>query len=188
MRKFTRLAMMTLVLLFAPILLSAQPIFTDATRSARERAEDIVKHMTLEEKVALMIYNSPSVERLGIRNYNWWNEALHGIARNGNATVFPMPIAMAASFDTELLEQVFTSISDEGRIKWVQARAANDSDMWYKGLSYWTPNINIFRDLVLYGNIPGFEIWLTGALVALISLAAGALIFRKMQRKFILYI
>lgn len=145
-RKFTRLAMMTLVLSFAPILLSAQPIFTDATRSARERAEDIVKHMTLDEKVALMIYNSPSVERLGIRNYNWWNEALHGIARNGNATVFPMPIAMAASFDTELLEQVFTSISDEGRIKWVQARAANDSDMWYKGLSYWTPNINIFRD------------------------------------------
>ena len=145
-RKFTRLVMMTLVLSFAPILLSAQPIFTDATRSARERAEDIVKHMTLDEKVALMIYNSPSVERLGIRNYNWWNEALHGIARNGNATVFPMPIAMAASFDTELLEQVFTSISDEGRIKWVQARAANDSDMWYKGLSYWTPNINIFRD------------------------------------------
>ena len=145
-RKFTRLAMMALVLSFAPILLSAQPIFTDATRSARERAEDIVKHMTLDEKVALMIYNSPSVERLGIRNYNWWNEALHGIARNGNATVFPMPIAMAASFDTELLEQVFTSISDEGRIKWVQARAANDSDMWYKGLSYWTPNINIFRD------------------------------------------
>ena len=93
-----------------------------------------------------MIYNSPSVERLGIRNYNWWNEALHGIARNGNATVFPMPIAMAASFDTELLEQVFTFISDEGRIKWVQARSANDSDMWYKGLSYWTPNINIFRD------------------------------------------
>ena len=138
--------MMTLVLSFAPILLSAQPIFTDATRSARERAEDIVKHMTLEEKVALIIYNSPSVERLGIRNYNWWNEALHGIARNGNATVFPMPIAMAASFDTELLEQVFTSISDEGRIKWVQARSANDSDMWYKGLSYWTPNINIFRD------------------------------------------
>ena len=138
--------MMTLVLSFAPILLSAQPIFTDVTRSARERAEDIVKHMTLDEKVALMIYNSPSVERLGIRNYNWWNEALHGIARNGNATVFPMPIAMAASFDTELLEQVFTSISDEGRIKWVQARAANDSDMWYKGLSYWTPNINIFRD------------------------------------------
>lgn len=125
---------------------SAQPTFTDASRSNRERAEDIVKHMTLQEKVALMVYNSPSVERLGIRNYNWWNEALHGIARNGNATVFPMPIAMASSFDADLLEQVFTATSDEGRIKWNIARAAKDKDMWYKGLSYWTPNINIFRD------------------------------------------
>lgn len=125
---------------------SAQPLFTDASRSNRERAEDIVKHMTLQEKVALMVYNSPAVERLGIRNYNWWNEALHGIARNGNATVFPMPIAMASSFDTALLEQVFTATSDEGRIKWNIARAAKDKDMWYKGLSYWTPNINIFRD------------------------------------------
>ena len=125
---------------------SAQPLFTDASRSNRERAKDIVKHMTLQEKVALMVYNSPAVERLGIRNYNWWNEALHGIARNGNATVFPMPIAMASSFDTALLEQVFTATSDEGRIKWNIARAAKDKDMWYKGLSYWTPNINIFRD------------------------------------------
>ena len=125
---------------------SAQPTFTDASRSNRERAEDIVKHMTLQEKVALMVYNSPAVERLGIRNYNWWNEALHGIARNGNATVFPMPIAMASSFDADLLEQVFTATSDEGRIKWNIARAAKDKDMWYKGLSYWTPNINIFRD------------------------------------------
>ena len=126
--------------------ISAQPIFTDASRSNRERAEDIVKHMTLPEKVSLMVYNSPAVERLGIKNYNWWNEALHGIARNGNATVFPMPIAMASSFDTELLEQVFTATSDEGRIKWNIARTANEKDMWYKGLSYWTPNINIFRD------------------------------------------
>lgn len=113
-----------------------------------------------------MIYNSPAVERLGIRKYNWWNEALHGVARNGNATVFPMPIGMAASFDTELLEEVFTSISDEGRIKWGIARDANDQDMWYKGLSYWTPNINIFRDprwgrgMETYGEDP----YLTGQL------------------------
>ncbi|MBQ5898587.1 MAG: glycoside hydrolase family 3 protein, partial [Alistipes sp.] len=146
--------------------LSAQTIFTDVSRSPRERAEDIVKHMTLDEKVALMIYNSPAVERLGIRKYNWWNEALHGVARNGNATVFPMPIGMAASFDTELLEKVFTSISDEGRIKWGIARDANDQDMWYKGLSYWTPNINIFRDprwgrgMETYGEDP----YLTGQL------------------------
>lgn len=146
--------------------LSAQTIFTDVSRSPKERAEDIVKHMTLDEKVALMIYNSPAVERLGIRKYNWWNEALHGVARNGNATVFPMPIGMAASFDTELLEEVFTSISDEGRIKWGIARDANDQDMWYKGLSYWTPNINIFRDprwgrgMETYGEDP----YLTGQL------------------------
>lgn len=140
--------------LFAIIILSAlsyqysvaQPIFTDASRSDRERAEDIVKHMTLQEKVSLMVYNSPAIDRLGVRNYNWWNEALHGIARNGNATVFPMPIAMASSFDADLLERVFVATSDEGRIKWNIARSAKDKNMWYKGLSYWTPNINIFRD------------------------------------------
>ena len=144
--KFTRVVSLMLIASLSPILLSAQQIFTDITRSARERAEDIVKQMTLDEKVSIMIYNSPAIERLGIKTYNWWNEALHGVARNGNATVFPMPIAMASSFDTELLEQVFTAISDEGRIKWAQARAADEKDMWYKGLSYWTPNINIFRD------------------------------------------
>ena len=107
-KTFIRLA--TLMLALTPVATWAQPIFTDITRSAKERAEDIVKHMTLDEKVSLMIYNSPAVERLGIKNYNWWNEALHGVARNGNATVFPMPIAMASSFDTELLEQIFTAV------------------------------------------------------------------------------
>ena len=163
-KTFIRLA--TLMLALTPVAASAQPIFTDITRSAKERAEDIVKHMTLDEKVSLMIYNSPAVERLGIKSYNWWNEALHGVARNGNATVFPMPIAMASSFDTELLEQIFTAVSDEGRIKWNIARAAGDEDMWYKGLSYWTPNINIFRDprwgrgMETYGEDP----YLTGQL------------------------
>ncbi len=142
----TRFLATLLAFIFISTTLAAQPIYTDPTRSARERAEDIVKHMTLKEKVSLMIYTSPAIERLGIKSYNWWNEALHGVARNGNATVFPMPIGMAASFDTELLEDVFTAISDEGRIKWNIAREANDEDMWYKGLSYWTPNINIFRD------------------------------------------
>ena len=132
--------------LFMGTTIMAQPIFKDITRSPRERAEDIVKYMTLDEKVKLMIYDSPAIERLGIKSYNWWNEALHGVARNGNATVFPMPIGMAASFDTQLLEQIFTAISDEGRIKWNIARENNDEQMWYKGLSYWTPNINIFRD------------------------------------------
>ncbi len=144
--RFLHLISITILSALAYIPCSAQPIFTDASRSDHERAEDIVKHMTLQEKVSLLVYNSPAVERLGIKTYNWWNEALHGIARNGNATVFPMPIAMASSFDPELLERVFTATSDEGRIKWDITRSANDQDMWYKGLSYWTPNINIFRD------------------------------------------
>lgn len=163
-KRVIRCAIAALALM--PIAVSAQPIFTDATRSAKERAEDIVKHMTMREKVSLMIFDSPAVERLGIKHYNWWNEALHGVARNGNATVFPMPIAMAASFDTELLEEVFTAVSDEGRIKWNIARAAGDKNLWYKGLSYWTPNINIFRDprwgrgMETYGEDP----YLTGQL------------------------
>ena len=154
------------VTLTASIMMHAQPAFTDQSLSPRERAEDLVSRLTLEEKVALMIYNSPAVERLGIRPYNWWNEALHGVARNGNATVFPMPVGMAASFDNELLNQVFTAASDEGRIKWNIARAAGDEDMWYKGLSFWTPNINIFRDprwgrgMETYGEDP----YLTGQL------------------------
>lgn len=161
-----KLVSMTLGVLFLHIAVMAQPKFTDVSLSARERAEDIVKHMTLDEKVSLMLYNSPAIERLGIKSYNWWNEALHGVARNGHATVFPMPIAMAASFDTELLEQIFTAVSDEGRIKWNIARKAGDEDMWYKGLSYWTPNINIFRDprwgrgMETYGEDP----YLTGQL------------------------
>lgn len=134
----------------APVLMAvpayAQPVFTDPSASPRERAEDIVGRMTLEEKVSLMLYNSPEIPRLGIRTYNWWNEALHGVARNGNATVFPMPVGMAASFDDQLVYEVFDAASDEGRVKWNIARAAGDEDMWYKGLSYWTPNINIFRD------------------------------------------
>ena len=118
--------------LFMGTTIMAQPIFKDITRSPRERAEDIVKHMTLDEKVKLMIYDSPAIERLGIKSYNWWNEALHGVARNGNATVFPMPIGMAASFDTQLLEQIFTAISDEGRIKWNIARENNDENIWIR--------------------------------------------------------
>lgn len=152
--------------LSAAIVMHAQPAFTDRSLSPRQRAEDLVGRLTLEEKVTLMMYNSPAVERLGIRTYNWWNEALHGVARNGNATVFPMPVGMAASFDNELLNQVFTAASDEGRIKWNIARAAGDEDMWYKGLSFWTPNINIFRDprwgrgMETYGEDP----YLTGQL------------------------
>lgn len=146
--------------------LFAQNVFTDRSLSPEDRAADLVRHLSLEEKVSLLMYDSPAVGRLGIRPYNWWNEALHGVARNGSATVFPMPVGMAASFDEELVKEVFTAVSDEGRIKWNIARSAGDEDMWYKGLSYWTPNINIFRDprwgrgMETYGEDP----YLTGRL------------------------
>ena len=124
----------------------AQPAYLDKTLSPRERAEDLVSRLTLEEKVPLLMFESPAIDRLGIRKYNWWNEALHGVGRHGNATVFPMPISMAASFDTELIEEVFTIVSDEARIKWNQVPSNSEDNMQYQCLTYWTPNINIFRD------------------------------------------
>ena len=119
--------------------------FRDKSLSAEERAADLLSRLTLEEKAALSRYDSPAIPRLGVRPYNWWNEALHGVARNGSATVFPMPIGMAASFDESLVEQVFTTVSDEARIKHKMAVDAGIEDI-YNGLTFWTPNINIFRD------------------------------------------
>ena len=145
----------------------AQLPFQDKTLSPEQRAADIVGRLTLEEKAALLRYDSPAVERLGIPAYNWWNEALHGVARNGKATVYPMPVAMAATFDPQLIEEVFTSVSDEARVKYRLARTVENPDnYWYKGLTFWTPNINIFRDprwgrgMETYGEDP----YLTGQL------------------------
>ena len=115
-----------------------------------EQVRLLVSKLTLEEKAALMKFDSPAIPRLGIPEYNWWNEALHGVARNGYATMFPMPIGMAASFDDELLYEVFSAVSDEAIVKYRQGlkeKADNpEVSLWYKGLSVWTPNINIFRD------------------------------------------
>ena len=143
--------MKKLQILFASLFIAgvsafAQPAYLDKNLSPRERAEDLVSRLTIEEKVPLLMFESPAVERLGIKKYNWWNEALHGVGRHGNATVFPMPISMAASFDTELLEEVFTTVSDEARIKWNQVPSNPEDNMQYQCLTYWTPNINIFRD------------------------------------------
>ena len=110
-----------------------------------QRAAELVSQLTLEEKASLMMHPSEPVDTLGIPAYNWWNEALHGVARNGVATVFPMPIAMAASFDVPLVHEVFTAVSDEGRVKNRQARESGHVG-WYQGVTFWTPNINIFRD------------------------------------------
>lgn len=104
-----------------------------------------LSQMTLEEKCSLTVYRSPAIERLGIPAYNWWNEALHGVARAGVATVFPQAIGLAATFDEELLEEVASIIALEGRGKYHAQVAEGDRDI-YKGLTFWSPNVNIFRD------------------------------------------
>jgi len=113
--------------------------------SPRERAEDLCARLTLEEKTALMMDRSPAIPRLGIPQFEWWNEALHGVGRNGFATVFPITVGMAAAWDDALLYRVFDAVSDEARAKNTDARRRGDMTR-YRGLSFWTPNINIFRD------------------------------------------
>lgn len=112
---------------------------------AREKAKKLVSQMTTEEKMTQLLYNSPAIERLGIKEYNWWNEGSHGVARAGTATVFPHAIAMAATFDPELINTVADVISTEGRAKYNKHIKYNDYDI-FKGLTFWAPNINIFRD------------------------------------------
>ncbi len=114
-------------------------------QKARERARALVGQMTVEEKISQLLYNSPAIERLGIREYNWWNEASHGVARSGMATVFPHAIALASTFDPDLIGTVGDAVSTEARAKYNKSVEWGDRDI-YKGLTYWTPNINIFRD------------------------------------------
>lgn len=111
----------------------------------RARAKELVSQMTLEEKAGLLTYQAKPVERLGIPRYNWWNEALHGVARAGTATSFPQAIGLAASFDEELLRNIADVIATEGRAKYHEFIRQGDRDQ-YKGLTFWCPNINIFRD------------------------------------------
>ena len=111
----------------------------------RKRAEELVAQMTLEEKVSQTLYNAPAIERLGIPAYNWWNEALHGVARAGTATVFPQAIGVAAAFDEDLVGEMAKVIAEEGRAKYNAQKKAGDRDI-YKGLTFWAPNVNIFRD------------------------------------------
>ncbi|MBQ3006270.1 MAG: glycoside hydrolase family 3 C-terminal domain-containing protein [Clostridia bacterium] len=112
---------------------------------AKIKAKELVSQMTVEEKISQLVYNAAAIERLGIKEYNWWNEGAHGVARAGTATVFPHTIAMAATFDPELIETIGDVISTEGRIKYNQHVKYNDYDI-FKGLTFWAPNINIFRD------------------------------------------
>lgn len=125
--------------------MSEIPAYKNENLSFEERARDLVSRMTLEEKVTQMIYNAPAIPRLGIPSYNWWNEALHGVARAGRATVFPQAVGMAATFDEALIYKAADIISTEGRAKYHEYQRKGDHDI-YKGLTFWSPNINIFRD------------------------------------------
>jgi len=121
------------------------PAYRNPTLSHEVRAEDLLKQLTLEEKISLLGYQNKDVPRLGIPAYNWWNEALHGVARAGEATVFPQAIGMAATFDDKLLHAVADAISTEARAKFNIA-GENGAHRQYFGLTFWSPNINIFRD------------------------------------------
>ena len=121
-------------------------IVKDLALSPEQRADELIGRLTLEQKASLMVNDSQAIPELGIRKYNWWNEALHGAARAGLATSFPQAIAMASSWDPELLREVFDIASTEQRIKFIESRRDNDYALQYHGLTVWTPNINIFRD------------------------------------------
>jgi beta-glucosidase len=125
--------------------LSPNPLYEDSTRLIKERVDDLISRMTVEEKISQMVFDAPAIERLGIPAYNWWNECLHGVARAGVATVFPQAIGLAATWDIALMGEVATAISDEARAKHHEFVRRGVRQI-YTGLTYWSPNVNIFRD------------------------------------------
>jgi beta-glucosidase len=144
---------------------SNSPPFRDPSASLERRVDDLISRMTLEEKVSQLMNDAPAIPRLGIPAYNWWNECLHGVARAGLATVFPETIGMAATWDSDLLLQIANVISTEARAKNNEFVRRGERNI-YEGLTFWTPNINIFRDprwgrgMETYGEDP----YLTGRL------------------------
>jgi len=133
-------------LLFTVGLWAQQYPYQNPKLSSEERAKDLISRLTLEEKAILMCDISDAIPRLGIKKFNWWSEALHGLANNGNVTVFPEPVGMAASFDDELLYHIFDAVSDETRAKYNEATQKGQENKRFLSLSVWTPNVNIFRD------------------------------------------
>ena len=127
--------------------LGAQTLpYQNPNLSSEERAEDLVSRLTLKEKASLMCDISEAIPRLGIKKFNWWSEALHGLANNDSVTVFPEPIGMAASFDDQLVYEIFNAVSDEVRAKYNESQREGKENRRFLSLSVWTPNINIFRD------------------------------------------
>jgi beta-glucosidase len=134
------------ILLSSAICLGQTMPFQNPDLSSEERAQDLAARLTLEEKAALLCDVSEAIPRLGINKFNWWSEALHGLANNDSVTVFPQPIGMAASFDDELVYKIFNAVSDEVRAKYNQSRKNGNENRRFLSLSVWTPNVNIFRD------------------------------------------
>ncbi|MFI3322179.1 MAG: glycoside hydrolase family 3 N-terminal domain-containing protein [Rikenellaceae bacterium] len=132
---------------FATFTLSAQELlpYQNQELSPKERAADLVSRMTLKEKASQMVNEATAIDRLGVPSYMWWNECLHGVARSGNATIFPQSVGVAASFDTDLVYRMTNAISDEARSLYLQAEAKGN-DGKYTGLTFYSPNINIYRD------------------------------------------
>ena len=124
----------------------AQLPYQNTSLSAHDRAVDLCSRLTLEEKAQLMLDDSPAIPRLGIKRFQWWSEALHGVANMGNVTNFPEPIGMAASFNADMIYRVFDATSTEARAKWNQLIAEGKDVTRFHALSVWTPNVNIFRD------------------------------------------
>jgi beta-glucosidase len=122
------------------------PAYLDHTRPLNERVQDLLGRMTLEEKVSQMQHGAAAIPRLGIPAYNFWNEALHGVGRNGRATVFPQAIGMAATWDPALVQRVASAIGDEARAKYHETMRRKGDTLIYQGLTFWSPNVNIFRD------------------------------------------
>jgi beta-glucosidase len=122
------------------------PAYLDHTRPLDERVRDLLARMTLDEKISQMANGAAAIPRLGIPAYNFWNEALHGVGRNGRATVFPQAIGMAATWDADLVQRIASAIADEGRAKYHEAVRRKGYSRIYQGLTFWSPNVNIFRD------------------------------------------
>jgi beta-glucosidase len=133
------------LLIFGSSVVTQQPSYLNPSLPIDRRVDDLVSRMTLEEKVSQMMNVAPAVPRLGIPEYDWWNEALHGVAASGIATVFPQAIGLGATFDTKLMSRVATVISEEARAKYHEAQRRGNHNRFY-GLTFWSPNINIFRD------------------------------------------
>ncbi|MDA3816337.1 MAG: glycoside hydrolase family 3 C-terminal domain-containing protein [Prolixibacteraceae bacterium] len=141
------------MLFFAGVLLTISSIaqeyeypFQDPSLSIEERAKDLISRLTVEEKAVLLCDQSEAIPRLGIKEFNWWSEALHGYANNDSVTVFPQPVGMAASFNDDLVFDIFNATSDEARAKYHQAQRRGEENRRFLSLSVWTPNVNIFRD------------------------------------------